>query len=152
MSGSGNILLLLIKRNDGTLFVPLAAYATAEPVASSDSHSGNGGQIFDGLKRAIKLGLLGLCALVLFAMVPLLYEFISYYDGLQDEVVARFSTMRWTIPSRIYSDSEIIYPGQRISDIGLTSASRGSIIIGSPPGTEVEARGDYSYDQKSKAA
>jgi penicillin-binding protein 1B len=100
------------------------------------------------VKRAIKLGLLGLCALVLFTTVPLLYEFIHYYDGLQDEVVARLSTVRWTIPSRIYSDSEIIYPGLRISDLGLTQRLARLNYHQVPPNTEVKARGEYGYDPK----
>ena len=65
----------------------------------------------------------------------------SYYDGLQDEVVARLSTVRWTIPSRIYSDSEIIYPGLRISDLGLTQRLARLNYHQVPPDTEVKARG-----------
>jgi penicillin-binding protein 1B len=98
--------------------------------------------------RAIKLGLLGLCALVLFAMVPLLFEFIHYYDSVQDEVVARLSTVRWTIPSRIYSDSEIIYPGLRISDLGLMQRLARLNYHQVPPNSEINTRGDYDYDQK----
>jgi penicillin-binding protein 1B len=100
------------------------------------------------VKRAIKFGLLGLCAVVLFAMVPLLYEFIQYYDSLQDEVVARLSTVRWTIPSRIYSDSELIYPGLRISDLGLMQRLARLNYHQVPPNSEVKARGDYDYEPK----
>src|SRR3984885_10686348 len=100
------------------------------------------------VKRAIKLSLLGLCALVLFAMVPLLYQFNSYYDPLQDEVVTRLSTVRWTIPSRIYSESEIIYPGLKISDLGMMPRLARLNYHPVPPDTEVKARGEYTYNQK----
>src|SRR2546425_11873359 len=71
------------------------------------------------LKRAIKVGLLGVSAIALFAIAPAIYAFMSYYSSLQQEVIERFSGKRWTIPSRIYSDSVTIYPGQRLSDIGF---------------------------------
>jgi len=100
------------------------------------------------VKRAVKLGLLGLCILVLFAMVPLLYEFIQYYDSLEDEVVARMSTVHWTIPSRIFSDSEIIYPGLRISDLGMMMKLARLNYHQVPSDDEVKARGEYCYDQK----
>jgi penicillin-binding protein 1B len=100
------------------------------------------------VKRAIGLGLLGLCVLAVLAMVPLLYEFITYYDGLQDEVVARLSTVRWTIPSRIYSDSEIIYPGLRIGDIGLMQRLARLNYRQVAEASELKQRGDYTYDPK----
>jgi hypothetical protein len=54
-------------------------------------------------KRAIKITLLAVCAVALFAVAPTIYSFISYYNTLQQEVIERFSGKRWTIPSRIYS-------------------------------------------------
>ena len=94
------------------------------------------------------IGLLALCAVALFAIAPAVYSFISYYDGLQQEVIERFSGKRWTIPSRIYSDSVTIYPGQRLSDIGFFEriARLNYHQVETP--AEVNARGTYFYDQK----
>jgi len=100
------------------------------------------------VKRAIKFGLLGFCALVLFALGPLLYKFISYYDSLEDEVVSRLSTVRWTIPSRIYSDSEIIYPGLKIGDLGLMQRLARLNYHQVAAAAQVSVRGEYQYDQK----
>jgi len=71
------------------------------------------------LKLAVKLGLWGLLAIALFAIAPAIYAFLNYYSSLKQEVIARFSGVRWTIPSRIYSDSVTIYPGQRLADLGF---------------------------------
>ena len=52
-------------------------------------------------------------------MPPTLWLFFSYYHQLENEVVARFSGKRWNIPSRIFSDSILIYPGQDLQDLGF---------------------------------
>src|SRR5260370_32050164 len=70
-------------------------------------------------KRLLKFALIGVGALILFAAPPTLWLFFSYYHQLENEVVARFSGKRWNIPSRIYSDSLLIYPGQDLKDLGF---------------------------------
>ncbi len=70
-------------------------------------------------KRILKLALVGVGALILFSVPPALWLFFSYYHQLENEVVARFSGKRWNIPSRIYSDSVLIYPGQDLTDLGF---------------------------------
>src|SRR5258708_9664862 len=99
-------------------------------------------------KRPIKIGLLALCAIALFAIAPVIYSFVSYYDALQQEVIARFSGKRWTIPSRIYSDSVTIYPGQRLSDLGFFERIARLNYHRVPAATQVDARGTYFYDPK----
>jgi penicillin-binding protein 1B len=99
-------------------------------------------------KRPIKIGLLALCAIALFAIAPVIYSFVSYYDALQQEVIARFSGKRWTIPSRIYSDSVTIYPGQRLSDLGFFERIARLNYHRVPAAAQVDARGTYFYDQK----
>src|SRR5579859_3637551 len=101
-----------------------------------------------GLKRAIKIGLLGLCAIALFAVAPAIYAFMSYYGSLQQEVITRFSGKRWTIPSRIYSDSVTIYPGQRLDDIGFFERIARLNYHRAGTAAGVNARGVYYYDQK----
>src|SRR5579859_2165573 len=101
-----------------------------------------------GVKRAIKVGLLGLSAIALFAIAPVVYEFMSYYSSLQQEVVERFSGKRWTIPSRIYSDSVTIYPGQRLDDIGFFERLARLNYHRVAAAADVNSRGVYCYDQK----
>ena len=73
---------------------------------------------------------------------------MNYYSSLQQEVVERFAGKRWTIPSRIYSDSVTIYPGQRLDDIGFFEriARLNYHRVDTP--AEVNARGAYYYDEK----
>jgi len=101
-----------------------------------------------GPKRAIKTGLLAVFAIALFAIAPVVYSFFGYYDALQQEVVTRFSGKRWTIPSRIYSDSVTIYPGQRLSDLGFFERLARLNYHRVAAAAEVNARGTYFYDQK----
>lgn len=96
----------------------------------------------------MKIGLLALCAVALFAIAPAIYSFISYYDTLQQEVIARFSGKRWSIPSRIYSDSVTVYPGQRLSDIGFFERIARLNYHRVESAAQVNARGIYFYDQK----
>ncbi|MBU3981433.1 MAG: PBP1A family penicillin-binding protein [Proteobacteria bacterium] len=54
-----------------------------------------------------------------FSLTLLLFVFLSVYLivyglHLSKEVADRFSGRRWSIPSKVYSDTTILYPGQRI--------------------------------------
>jgi len=100
------------------------------------------------LKRGFKIALFSVCAILLFTAAPLLYEFVTYYNSLENEVVTRFAGKRWTIPSLLYSDSTTIYPGQRLDDLGLMQRLARLNYHRVDPG-RVSARGEYSYDQKS---
>ncbi|HYB90889.1 MAG TPA: PBP1A family penicillin-binding protein [Candidatus Binataceae bacterium] len=99
-------------------------------------------------KRIFKIVLLSMTGLVLFAIPPMLYYFSFYYQSLEQEVVTRFSGKRWNIPSRIYSDSTTIYPGQRLDDVGFFERLARLNYHRVAPG-QVRARGEYSYDSKS---
>ena len=98
--------------------------------------------------RAIKYGLIGVGILALFAIAPLIYEFLKYYNSLDQEVVERFSGKRWTIPSLLYSDATTIYPGQRVSDIGLYERLARLNYHRTEPGGAL-GRGDYRYNEKT---
>src|SRR5271156_2050510 len=98
-------------------------------------------------KRLLKFALIGVGALILFAVPPTLWLFSSYYHQLENEVVARFSGKRWNIPSRIYSDSILIYPGQDLQDLGFFE--RLARLNYHPVDTgKVSTRGEYSFDKK----
>jgi len=98
-------------------------------------------------RRLLKFALIGLGALILFALPPTLWLFSSYYHQLENEVVARFSGKRWNIPSRIYSDSILIYPGQDLQDLGFFERLARLNYHPVDPG-KVSTRGEYSFDKK----
>ena len=100
------------------------------------------------LRTIVKVALISVVALILFAAVPALYFFLTYYHSLEEEVVTRFSQKHWNIPSRIYSDSTVIYPGLALKDLGfferLARLNYHHVEAG-----KVTERGEYSYDFKS---
>jgi len=96
--------------------------------------------------KLIKILLFSAVVVGLFALGPVLYRFVRYYHGLDEEVVTRFSGQRWTIPSLVYSDSTTIYPGQKIEDIGLYQRLARLNYHRVPPG-QVKTRGEYSFDE-----
>jgi penicillin-binding protein 1B len=97
--------------------------------------------------RVLKILALACGTLVLFAAGPLIYQFVHYYGSLEEEVIGRFSGQHWTLPSLLYSDSTILYPGERLDQIGffqrLARLNYHRIASG-----EVRLRGEYSFDQK----
>jgi penicillin-binding protein 1B len=99
------------------------------------------------MKRALKIILFAVSAIVLFALPPAIYEFLSYYNALENEVVTRFAGKRWNIPSRIYSDSCFIYPGQSLDDLGVFQRLARLNYHRVAPG-QVTSRGEYSLDEK----
>lgn len=94
------------------------------------------------VKRAIKVALFSAAAAALFVVPPALYRFYGYYRSLEAELVARFSGKRWNIPSRIYSDSTIIYPGLRLQDLGFFDRLAR---LNYHRVERVSGRGEYSY-------
>jgi penicillin-binding protein 1B len=98
--------------------------------------------------RVFKFSLLAIAALALFALGPALYWFIQYYNSLEQEVVTRFAGKRWTIPSRIYSDSTLVYPGQRLGDLGFMQRLARLNYHPAAAVGEVRDRGAYYYDKK----
>lgn len=101
------------------------------------------------MKRFIKIALLTIGALLLFALPPAAYEVGGYYNALEREVVTRFSGQRWTIPSQVYSDSTTVYPGQKFDDLGFFQRLARLNYHRVDPG-QVSARGEYSYDPKKR--
>jgi hypothetical protein len=73
------------------------------------------------VNRALKFALFSACCIVLVALPPFLYVSFIYYRALQKEVIQRFSGHRWNIPSQIYCDSKLIYPGTDLDAIGFFS-------------------------------
>jgi penicillin-binding protein 1B len=99
------------------------------------------------LRRILKIALLSAAVVVLFCLPPALYYFSIYYNALEQEVVTRFSGKRWNIPSRIYSDTTIVYAGQNLDDLAfldrLARLNYHRTDIG-----QVKTRGEYSFDRK----
>jgi penicillin-binding protein 1B len=84
----------------------------------------------------------------LFAAGPLTYEYVLYYESLEHEVTARFSGQHWTLPSLLYSDSTMLYPGERLDDVGFFQRLARLNYHRVNPG-EVRIRGEYSFDRNS---
>src|SRR5580698_1714961 len=97
-------------------------------------------------RRILKVALIGAVAVIIFTAVPALYFFLTYYHSLEDDVVTRFSQKHWNIPSRIYSDSTIVYPGQTLKDLGFFERLA-RLNYHRVPNGKVTERGEYSYDQ-----
>jgi penicillin-binding protein 1B len=97
--------------------------------------------------RALKILSLALGGVVLFAAGPLIYQFFHYYGSLEQEVVARFSGQHWTLPSLLYSDSTVLYPGERLDQIGFFQRLARLNYHRVDPG-QVRIRGEYSFEQK----
>jgi penicillin-binding protein 1B len=95
--------------------------------------------------RALKILALALGTLVLFAAGPLIFHFLDYYDSLEQEVVGRFSGQHWTLPSLLYSDSIMLYPGERLDQIGFFQRLARLNYHRVAPG-QVRIRGEYSFD------
>jgi penicillin-binding protein 1B len=100
------------------------------------------------LRKIVKVALFLPLIVILFALPPALYLFNNYYDSLKTEVVTRFSGKRWDIPSRIYSDSCLIYPGQNLKDLGFFERIARLNYHHLGPDEKVSARGEYSFDPK----
>jgi penicillin-binding protein 1B len=49
------------------------------------------------------------------ALIPILLSFALYCCHLSTRVEKRFSSRRWSIPSTVYSDTTILYPGQGLN-------------------------------------
>jgi len=96
--------------------------------------------------RALKILALALGSVVLFAAVPLIYQFVHYYRSLEQEVVGRFSGQHWTLPSLLYSDSTMLYPGERLDEIGFFQRLARLNYHRVAPG-QVRLRGEYSFDE-----
>jgi penicillin-binding protein 1B len=107
----------------------------------------DGGALLAKVKRAAKIALFTVCAILLFALPPAIYEFLSYYHALENEVVTRFSGKRWDIPSRIYSDSCFVYPGQSLDDLGFFQRLARLNYHRVAPG-QIASRGEYALDEK----
>jgi penicillin-binding protein 1B len=96
--------------------------------------------------RRFKIIAAAVAGILVFAAAPLTYEFFLYYKSLEQQVVARFSGQHWTLPSLLYSDSTILYPGERLSDIGFFQRLARLNYHRVEPG-HVHVRGEYSFDQ-----
>lgn len=94
------------------------------------------------LSRALKVGilasvLLGLATLVLCAW---------YVSNLGEIVAAKFEGRKWKLPSKIYADSKIFYPGLQtgLEEIEAQLQSRGYRLTDEP----LHQKGEYRLDKR----
>jgi len=69
-----------------------------------------------------------------------------FYHELENEVIARFSDHHWDVPSKIYAEPLLLYPGVDAGETGLFD--RLTRLDYRPVAGTVQARGEYHYDQK----
>ena len=68
------------------------------------------------------------------------------YRELEREIVARFSSRHWDVPSKIYAEPLFLYPGAHIEEMGLFT--RLTRLDYRAVAGAVTGRGEYHYDQK----
>jgi penicillin-binding protein 1B len=97
------------------------------------------------IRRTIWLGLLAAfpCFLIFAAILA-----FRFYSQLEQEVVERFSSHHWAIPSKIYSESTLLYQGIDLHEIGLFD--RLTYLDYRPVEGAVRTRGEYFYDPRKE--
>ena len=91
---------------------------------------------------------------ILLAAFPVLFLVAGvlgwqFYGELEREVVVRFSGHQWEVPSKIYAEATLLYPGVNIAEIGLLD--RLARLDYRPVSGAVQSSGEYHYDpQKSE--
>jgi penicillin-binding protein 1B len=97
--------------------------------------------------RALKILGWALVGAMLIAAGRMLFQFVRFYDSLEEQVAERFSGQHWKLPSLIYSDSTMLYPGARLDEIGFFERLAQLNYHRVDPG-QVRLRGEYSFDEK----
>jgi penicillin-binding protein 1B len=87
-----------------------------------------------------------------FAAFPLVFLLATivgwqFYRELENEVVARFSSHQWEVPSKIYAEPLLLYPGVRID--AETLFAHLARLDYRPVSEAIQARGEYLYAQKT---
>lgn len=67
-----------------------------------------------------------------------------FYQRLELEVITRFSNHQWEVPSKLYAEQTLLYPGVDVSLIGLFDLL--SQLDYRPTHDTVRASGEYLYD------
>ncbi|HEY2108026.1 MAG TPA: hypothetical protein VGH29_19670, partial [Candidatus Binataceae bacterium] len=99
-------------------------------------------------KISLRIALFAAAAIVLFVVPPTVYYCYSYYKSLENEVVTRFSGKRWDIPSQIYSDSLVVYPGTSLDDVGFFQRLARLNYRPRPGPAQVLGRGEFCNDPR----
>ena len=88
-------------------------------------------------------------AFAAFPLVLLLTAIVGwqFYRQLENEVVTRFSSHQWEVPSKIYAEPLLLYPGVQVEAVKLFD--RLSRLDYRPVSGPVKARGEYYFDQKA---
>ena len=102
-------------------------------------------------KQPAKLRIfLSIAAIVFLVMVLTVSSLVVYCMILSNQVESRFSGRRWSIPSKVYSDSLWIYPGQRftIAAISKKLVRLGYRNVSHPP----ENKGEFQATRRTLTA
>ena len=97
--------------------------------------------------RALKILGWALVGAMLATAGRMIFQFVRFYDSLEEQVAERFSGQHWKLPSLIYSDSTMLYPGARLDEIGFFERLARLNYHRVDPG-QVRLRGEYSFDEQ----
>ena len=92
--------------------------------------------------RRLAFSLLLLIAAAALAGLGVAVHYVRQWDAIISE---RFRTHHWDFPSKIYSDSQLIYPGMDLKAVGFFD--RLHDLDYQPVTTPVERNGDYRIDE-----
>jgi hypothetical protein len=93
--------------------------------------------------RRLAFGLLLLIAATTLAGLGIAFHYVRKWDAIVSE---RFLTHHWDFPSKIYSDSQLIYPGMDLKAVGFFDRLRDLDYQPVPSG--VSRKGDYHVDER----
>src|SRR5438034_4476859 len=71
----------------------------------------------------------------------------QFYRALEGEVLNRFSSHRWEVPSKLYAESLLLYPGMNIVELSLLDQL--AHLDYRPVAGTPQARGEYRYDRQT---
>jgi len=92
--------------------------------------------------RRLAFGLLLLIAATTLAGLGVAFHYARTWDAIVSE---RFLTHHWDFPSKIYSDSQLVYPGMDLTAVGFLDRLRDLDYQPAPSG--VSRKGDYHVDE-----
>ncbi|MGE0827141.1 MAG: PBP1A family penicillin-binding protein [Candidatus Binatia bacterium] len=70
----------------------------------------------------------------------------QFYRELEQQVVDRFSSHNWDLPSKIYAEPLLLYPGMQVKEEDLLQRFRR--LDYRPARRAIQLRGEYNYDQQ----
>jgi penicillin-binding protein 1B len=97
------------------------------------------------MPRRLAFGMLLIAAATTLAVVGVAFHYVRKWDTMVSE---RFRTHHWDFPSKIYSDSQLIYPGMDLKAVAFFDRLRD--LDYQPVAGAVSRKGDYHVDERAE--